>query len=230
MFQVLIASGPQARPDLQRLVLSIGVHVALIGTAAGLAGHPSGTTAARPSEPELLYVAPPPARPSAPKANRATARPSGPLAPVWQLRIGLPDPDPVVRPVTVPVVADLLRGATLTTGPQPGPGAGGVTAVTPELLSADAVDDPVGIVEQPDPRYPAVLAQARVTGRVELSYVVDTLGIAEPGSLRILMSTHGAFDAAARASVLATRYRPARLHGSLVRQLVRQSFTFRLRQ
>ncbi|MGH7512632.1 MAG: TonB family protein [Gemmatimonadales bacterium] len=132
-------------------------------------------------------------------------------------------------PATVPVVADLLHGASLTTGPRPGPGAGYATAVTPELRSADAVDDPVETIEQPDPRYPAALAQARVTGRVELSYVVDTLGVAEPGSLRTLMSTHRAFEAAARASVLASRYRPARLHGNLVRQLVRQTFTFRIR-
>lgn len=230
MFQVLIASGPQTRPGLQRFVLSIGVHVALIGTAAGLARQPLETTALRPSEPELLYVAPPPVRPSVPMVNQATSRPSGPLAPVWQPMIGLPDADPVVLPSTVPVVADLLRGATLTTGHRLGPGAGEATAVTPELLSADAVDDPVEIIEQPDPRYPAALAQARVPGRVELSYTVDTLGMAEPGSLRTLMSTHQAFDAAARASVLATRYRPARLHGSPVRQLVRQSFTFRMRE
>ena len=229
MFQVLIASGPQARPGLQRLVLSIGVHVALIGTAAGLARQPSGTTPLRPSEPELLYVAPPPVRPSVPMASQAPPRPSGQLAPLWRPMIGLPEPDPAVLPATVPGVADLLRDATLTTRPGPRPEAGDATAVTPQLLSADAVDDPVEIIEQPDPRYPAALAQAQVTGRVELSYVVDTLGVAEPGSLRTLMSTHRAFDVAARASVLATRYRPARLHASLVRQLVRQTFTFRIR-
>lgn len=230
MFQVLIASGPQARPGLHRFVLSIGVHVGLIGTAAALARDPSAPTPPAPSEPELLYLAAPPTPPSGPIGSQATPRPSGPLAPTWEPKIGLPDLDPVVLPAMVPGVAGLLRDATLTTGPEPGLSVGSASVRTPELLTADAVDDPVDIIEQPEPRYPAALAQAQVTGRVELSYIVDTLGVAEPGSLRTLTSTHRAFGAAARASVLASRYRPARLHGSLVRQLVRQTFTFRLRE
>lgn len=227
MFQVLIASGPQARPGLHRFVLSIGVHVGLIGTAAALARHPPAPAPPPPSEPELLYLAAPPTPPSGPIRSQATPRPSEPLAPIWEPKIGLPDLDPVVLPPMVPGVAGLLRDATLTTGPEAGLGVGGANVRTPERLTADAVDDPVEIIEQPEPRYPAALAQAQVTGRVELSYIVDTLGAAEPGSLRTLTSTQRGFDAAARASVLASRYRPARLHGSLVRQLVRQTFTFR---
>jgi len=225
VFQVLIASGPPPAPGPQRFVLSIGIHVVLIGAAA-LVRHPSLPTPSRSSEPEALYLSPPPIPPPAPIANRRTDRPSGPLAPVWQPQVGLPDLDPVVLPATVPGVADLLHRAP---GPGPGKGIGAATAMTAELLTGDLVDDPVEIVEQPDPRYPAALAQAQITGRVELSYVVDTLGVAEPGSLRTVTSTHRAFEAAARASVLASRYRPARLRGILVRQLVRQTFSFRLR-
>ncbi|HET7240627.1 MAG TPA: TonB family protein [Gemmatimonadales bacterium] len=83
------------------------------------------------------------------------------------------------------------------------------------------------VIEQPPPRYPPVMAQAGVTGRVELEYVVDTLGRAEPGSLRAVTSTHPEFEAAARAAVLGSRYRPARLRGQVVRQLVRQRLSFR---
>jgi TonB family protein len=89
------------------------------------------------------------------------------------------------------------------------------------------VDDPVEVIEQPSPRYPPVLAQAGVAGRVELEYVVDALGRAEPGSLHALTSTRPEFEAAARAAVLDSRYRPARLHGQVVRQLVRQVLSFR---
>jgi hypothetical protein len=149
VFQVLIASGPQASPGLQRFVLSIGVHVALIGTAAALARHPSVPTPSRPSEPKLVYMAPPPVRPSGPIENRAAPRPGGPLAPVWQPKSGLPVLDPVVLPATVPDVADLLHGATLITRPEPGPGLGETSAMTAGL------DDAVEIIEQPDPRYPA---------------------------------------------------------------------------
>jgi TonB family protein len=94
--------------------------------------------------------------------------------------------------------------------------------------TAGAVDDPVEVIEQPAPRYPPVLAQAGITGRVELEYVVDTMGRAEPGSLHALSSTRPEFEAAARTAVLGSRYRPARLHGLVVRQLVRQILSFRI--
>jgi TonB family protein len=94
-------------------------------------------------------------------------------------------------------------------------------------FGAAAVDESVEIVEQPEPRYPASLAAAGIEGRVELEYVVDTTGQVVPGSIRAVASTHPEFEAAARASVLATRYRPARLQGRLVRQLVRQALGFR---
>ena len=96
-----------------------------------------------------------------------------------------------------------------------------------ELWTANSVDDPVEVIEQPAPRYPPALAQAGVTGRVELEYVVDTLGRAEPGSLRAETSTRPEIEAAARAAILGSRYRPARLHGQVVRQLVRQTLSFR---
>ena len=85
----------------------------------------------------------------------------------------------------------------------------------------------VEVIQQPSLRYPPALAQAGITGRVELEYVVDTLGRAEPGSLHALTSTRPEFEAAARAAVLGSRYRPARLHGHAVRQLVRQILSFR---
>jgi len=96
-----------------------------------------------------------------------------------------------------------------------------------EVWTADSVDDPVRVIEQPALRYPLLLAQAGISGRVELEYVVDTLGRAEPGSLRTLTNTRPEFEAAARAAVLGSRYRSARLHGRVVRQFVRQILSFR---
>ncbi len=96
-------------------------------------------------------------------------------------------------------------------------------------LSVNAVDEPVSVIRQPAPEYPPALARAGIPGRVEVQYVVDTTGVVEPSSVRVLGSTHPAFEAAARASVTASRFRPARLHGRTVRQLVRQALTFRVR-
>jgi TonB family protein len=228
VFQVLTASGPQASPGIQRLVLSIGVHVGLIGGAVALTSHPFGPIRNPPSELTILDLAAPPVPPSAPSVARKAPHSGEPPAPVWEPSIGLPDLNPQLPSITVPNVADLLHSATQR--PEAGWGANNTTLARPVPFTAAGVDDPVEILTQPAPRYPAALAQARVTGRVELAYVVDTLGRAEPGSLRTLMSAHPALDSAARASVLASRYRPARLRGSAVRQLVRQMFGFRLRE
>jgi TonB family protein len=106
-----------------------------------------------------------------------------------------------------------------------------VTGIPPvgdvEPWTVESVDDPVEVIEQPPLRYPPALAQAGITGRVELEYVVDTSGRAEPGSLRVLATTRPEFEAAARATILGSRYRPARLHGQVVRQVVHQTLRFR---
>lgn len=49
--------------------------------------------------------------------------------------------------------------------------------------TAASVDEPAETIEQPRVPYPPALAEAGIPGRVELEYVVDTLGCAEPGSL-----------------------------------------------
>ena len=85
----------------------------------------------------------------------------------------------------------------------------------------------MSVIEQRSPRYPPALAQAAISGRVELEYVVDTLGQVEESSVRALTSTRPEFEAAARAAVLESRYRPARRDAGAVRQLVRQTLSFR---
>ena len=97
----------------------------------------------------------------------------------------------------------------------------------PGLRDELEVDDPVQLLEQPPVGYPPALAQASVAGRVELEFVVDTLGRVEPQSVRTLASTHTEFETAARRAVLSSRFRPAHWRGQVVRQVVRQSFRFR---
>ena len=86
----------------------------------------------------------------------------------------------------------------------------------PELLSA------------PPPAYPPLLRAAGVQGRVMVAAVVDTLGEAESGSVRIVLSDNPGFDAAALATVRAARFRPARVYGRAVRVLVAVPVVFRL--
>jgi TonB family protein len=227
VFQALIASGPQAELGVHRFILSAGIHGALIAGAIALTRDSSAPTHTRPPDPAMLFLAPTPANTTLPQAIHRRLDQSRPLHQEWQLNIEAPNLDPVPLPATVPTVAELLQNTNINTG-HTRFSATDATPLATELLTAAVVDDPVGIIDQPAPRYPAALANARVTGRVELAYVVDPVGRVEPGSLHAVVSTHHAFEAAARESVLASRYRPARFRGRLVRQLVRQTFTFRL--
>ena len=80
----------------------------------------------------------------------------------------------------------------------------------------------------PAPRYPEVLKAAGVEGEVDVSFVVDTTGRADPSSLRILKSTHNLFDAAVRSSLPGMRFIPAEVGGRKVWQQVQQPFVFRI--
>lgn len=84
-------------------------------------------------------------------------------------------------------------------------------------------------IEGPMLIYPEDLRQARVQGRVLVEAVLDTLGRAEPLSIRIVSSPHPGFDGPARGYMRWARFRPARVGGRPVRVLVRLPIDFKLR-
>lgn len=61
-----------------------------------------------------------------------------------------------------------------------------------------------------------------------MQFVVDTAGRVEDDSWRVLETTHAAFTEAVREAILASRFRPARVRGRAVRQLVRLPVSFTL--
>ena len=125
-----------------------------------------------------------------------------------------------------------ITGTTLTTPvASPDHPSGPVSA---PLLPGDGVYVPALVQESPEllsaptPAYPALLRAAGVQGQVIVTAVVDTLGLAENGSVRIVRSDNPGFDAAALATVRAARFRPARIYGRAVRVLVQVPVVFRL--
>lgn len=229
MFQTLLASSPQASPGLSRLLASIGLHAVALSVALGLTSmHPAVITPSREARMPLLLPTLHPSRPE----------PTGTSAPRSPLPVPTPLSPPTIEPLALalpefgssgPTVAELLASVSQAEGtPGDATSPTGVTpGSSPALRGELEVDDPVQILEQPPVGYPPALAQASVAGRVELEFVVDTLGRVEPHSVRTLGSTHPEFEAAARRAVLVSRFRPARWRGRLVRQVARQSFRFR---
>lgn len=113
------------------------------------------------------------------------------------------------------------------TGVEGGIGAGMVPGSDMVFLEAVVEEKPERLAGPP-PLYPPLLQQAGMQGRVVVEAIIDTMGRAEPSSLKIVQSPNPGFDQAAKTSVLRSLFRPARVHGRAVRVLVRVPFDFRI--
>lgn len=191
--------------------VSLALHTAL---AIGLI---NASATGRPRTPSPITIVPvlPP---------RSTARPTHPdIPPAPRIDAGalaLPSLDPSLPHVTLPVWTNMetsgrVLAGTVVSGSPDGPIDVVLTDEYPELLAG------------PLPAYPDLLRQAGVEGRVVLDAVVDTSGRVERGSI-VVISGHPAFAAAAERSLLASLFRPGRVHGRSVRVRVRVPFDFTL--
>lgn len=116
----------------------------------------------------------------------------------------------------VGVEGGIARGVEGGTGP--------VISDQPYLEAV--VEERPDLISHPPSRYPEILRQAGIEGRVLVEVVIDTLGRAERGSIRILSSTHQLFDAPARETVANSVYRPGRIAGRAVRVRVQVPLNF----
>src|ERR1019366_333449 len=78
------------------------------------------------------------------------------------------------------------------------------------------------------PRYPDILKSAGVSGEVIASFVVDTTGLADVGSLKVIRSSHQLFVNSIVAAMPDMRFTPAMVGGRKVKQLVMQPFVFQI--
>jgi TonB family protein len=97
-----------------------------------------------------------------------------------------------------------------------------------QVYAEAAVDEPAEIVSAPALEYPTALRHAGLQGRVTVQAVIDTLGRAEPASVKIVARPNTAFDESARAYVLQAMFRPARVKGRAVRVLITVPVNYRI--
>lgn len=106
-----------------------------------------------------------------------------------------------------------------------------VPTVANGIYTTDLVDQPVTPRPgNPKPRYPESLRAAGIEAEVSVLFVVDTTGRVDEPSIKFATRIHGLFMDAIRVSLQRSRFFPARLSGSVVPQLVQQSFRFELRE
>ncbi|HKP28000.1 MAG TPA: energy transducer TonB [Gemmatimonadales bacterium] len=201
--------------------------------AIGIAGAVYATAGAAPGvlgnveEASMVFLQPPPPRapdPTPPvEAIVSEAVPKGfqVVPPVLDIPTGIP-------PVNL---SERFDPRDYTGVGRPGGRHDGMTGLDTATTASNAyiaaeVDEAVVPVLIPAPRYPAALRAAAIEGEVLAQYVVDTTGRLEPGSWKVLRASHDGFREAAREAVEAGRFKPARIAGRAVRQLVQQTIRF----
>jgi TonB family protein len=96
--------------------------------------------------------------------------------------------------------------------------------------SASAVDS-VAVPDDLSPGdinayYPESLRSRRISGEVELEFVVNSDGRVLPSTIRVKKSTDQAFSDEARLFVRSSTYKPAKIHGVAVDQVVHRIISF----
>ncbi|HEV8358708.1 MAG TPA: energy transducer TonB [Gemmatimonadales bacterium] len=233
MFENLIESKPKKTRTFKQSVFSLILHVVLGYAAIRATAGAAETMKAILQDTTMVFLkAPEPPPPPPPEAIPPEALVSANPPPLGFQTVMPPTEIPKeIPPVNLNErfnAAD-FSGKGVEGGISTG-AVGGTGPVTGETFLEAQVDDPVAPITQPKPRYPPVLQQAGVAGRVEVQYVVDTLGHAEPASWKVLKSSHKLFEEPAREAVMKSVFKPARIKGQAVRQLVQQAMVFNMNQ
>lgn len=114
-----------------------------------------------------------------------------------------------------------LDAANISALVDPAPGDNALTVL--EVDSA-VVRDPTSAA----PEYPQHLIDRGIEGSAAVRFVVDTNGVADTMSYRVLKATHADFAVAVRRALPGMKFRPALRGGVKVRQLVEQTFSFKI--
>jgi len=204
--------------------------------------------------PDPLPAVTPPPQAAAPAPRRA--EPARARTPVPARQPQGPTVPPLVAPTTVPLslppidlgAAPTISDVVAVPSPEPVAGSGvgspaGVTGAGGSVggsagglgsgtaggaYSENQVERIVQVVRGAVPRFPDVLRNSGIDGEVQVTFIVGTNGRVEPGSIAVTTSPHRLFTESVRSALLDARFRPAEVGGRPVRQLVAQSFSFRL--
>lgn len=80
------------------------------------------------------------------------------------------------------------------------------------------------------PVYPRELLLSNVEGQATMRFVVDSTGLIDMGTVKLMNATHPAFARAVEDAMPRMRYRPAIAGGRAVRQLAEQMFRFEIKK
>jgi protein TonB len=233
VFENLIESKSKGQRTIGQTVMSVLVHGLIIFGAVKATQGVAETIKNRPVDTTMVFLKPPPPPPPPPDQPppdvivSANPPPKG-----FQTVVAPTDIPKDIPPIDLnekPFDPKDFTGKGVEGGVAAGI-VGGTGPVTGEVFLEAQLDDPVQPISIPTPRYPPVLQSAGIAGGVDLQYVVDTTGHAEPNSFKVLKTTHPAFVEPAEEAIRKGVFKPAKFKGQPVRQLVQQRISFKVGQ
>jgi protein TonB len=231
VFTTLVASGRPSRGLIHAAptsMMSVAIHGLLLG-AAVVATSQVKDVAPSVAIDTIPIVVAGPAEPARHAAEPALPVLDGPdvgfrtIIPLVQVPTGVPPVD----------MTAVWNPADWTgTGHENGVANGVPGGTAPPPVSLErvyvraVVDEPPLLLSSPPLRYPPLLRDAGIEGEVVIEVVVGADGRPELETLRIVSSTNRGFEAAARAALASSVYRPGKMRGEAVRVLIRQPVRF----
>lgn len=233
MFENLIESKPKKEQSAGQMALSVVIHVLLIFGAVKATQGAAETVKKLLADSTAVFIKPPDPPPPPPPDQPPPDVIVSQNPPPQGFQTIMP---PKEIPTEIPPVdlnqkfnAKDFSGKGVEGGIAKGVvGGTGPVEITGETFTADQVDDPIQYLDGPLPVYPPVLKSAGVEGRVSLRFVVGADGRTEPATIQVLSSTNKAFEAPAIEAIKKSRFKPAKIRGAPVRQLVDQAVRFSL--
>ena len=242
MFDVLLASAAHREVRAGSVTTSMITHALLIALAVTVTRTALENPPVPSADPAILLfvpIPPPPPEPEVkPEAPAVTPVVAEPPPKGFQTVVAPRDIPDVIPPVDLTqrpldprdftgrgVEGGLASGVVGGSGTVNPDGISDLSAIYEATTRDDRFEQAI-VVFQPVPRYPMALAAAGIQGKVAMEFVIDTAGKVERGSIRVLQSSHQAFEAVAREAIAAAIFGPARLSNHPVRQLTRQSIRF----
>jgi protein TonB len=237
MFNQLIESKPHKQKMAGGTMFSLVFHGALIATAVVLtarAGIADDKTKAEKIQFVEMKKEPPKPKPKEP-----------PPPPPKDVVVKAPPPKgfqvlraPVEIPIKIPDI-DLSKKVTdeadFSGKGVKGGVAKGVEGGVPQTIDANQtyyefqVEKPVAQIPGTGaPRYPDALRSSGVEGEVQAQFVVNEEGKADVSTFKVLKATNDLFANAVRSALPNMRFYAAEVGGKKVKQLVQQSFQFKL--
>jgi protein TonB len=216
MFTTLIESTPHRKPSGKASLVSALFHSTLIAaavyaTASGAASDVVATAATQAEK--ILWV-----KPSAEPASAPAPKPK-------------PKARPVVAPTKIPTTTPPIDpNAQETIEPESAPATNlAVGSGAPGAFNAFEVDqEVVAVAGSIRPRYPDMLRSSGTEGQVIAQFVVNEKGRADQKTFKVVSSTHPLFTDAVNRALPQMRFKPAKIGGKPVSQLVQQLFVFKL--